>query len=157
MSGKYFFYYTLVLGVRIETTYTNFASGALQFANPQNSGGVVWPKLCHTLRHILQVHPLGSKTITTMAKKLSLAHTRTKVVKNCTSFWKIKCFKIWVRKKRCYKKWFTKLIFLNDSFFFNSVDFWNWKLTLKVPFWHFLMNRNSLTDLKNPFEYVDPW
>ena len=33
------------LGVRIETTYTNFSSGAFQFANPQNSqpksGGVV--------------------------------------------------------------------------------------------------------------------
>jgi hypothetical protein len=40
-----FFHYILVLGVRIETTYTNFLSVALQFANPQNSqpksGGVV--------------------------------------------------------------------------------------------------------------------
>ena len=33
------------------------------------------------------------------------------------------------------------------------------KLTLKVQFWHFLMNHNSSTDFlkKNSFEYVDSW
>ena len=33
------------------------------------------------------------------------------------------------------------------------------KLTLKIQFWHFLMNHNSLTDVKkkNSFEYVDSW
>ena len=36
-----------------------------------------------------------------------------------------------------YKKWSPKLIK-------NSVDFWRRKLTLKVRFWHFLTNHNSL-------------
>ena len=39
------------------------------------------------------------------------------------------------------------MTFLNYIFFWKiSVDFWHWKLTLKVRFWHFLKNRNSSTD-----------
>ena len=44
---------------------------------------------------------------------------------------------------------------MNDFFWTNSVDFWHWKLTLKVRFWHFLMNHNSLTDFKkNPLSML---
>ena len=53
-----------------------------------------------------------------------------------------------------------KIFGLSRSFFWkNSVDFWHQKLTLKVRFWHFLMNHNSLTDSlkKISFEYVDSW
>ena len=55
-----------------------------------------------------------------------------------------------LEKNVCSKKWSPKLIFLNDFFFF--------LIQLKVQFCHFLMNRNSLTDLKKKsFEYVDSW
>ena len=46
--------------------------------------------------------------------------------------------------KKNTKKWSPKLIISKKS-----VDFLPQKLTLKVQFWHFLMNCNSLTDLKN--------
>ena len=49
---------------------------------------------------------------------------------------------------------------LSLSFFWKkSVDFWHWKLTLKVQFWHFLMNHNSSTNFlkKISLEYVDSW
>ena len=41
----------------------------------------------------------------------------------------------------------------------NSVNFWRRKLTLKVQFWHFLMNHTSLQDCSKTisFEYVDSW
>ena len=58
------------------------------------------------------------------------------------------------------KKWSPKLIFLNEFFFWkNSVDFWHWKLTLKVRFWHFLTNRNSSKDFfkENSLDNVDSW
>ena len=42
-------------------------------------------------------------------------------------------------------------------FWINSVDFWRWKLTLKVQIWHHFMNRNSSMDFKKSFEYVDSW
>ena len=66
--------------------------------------------------------------------------------------------KLTEEKNVCNKKWSPKLIFFND-FFFNSVDFWHQKLTLKVRFWHFLTNCHSLTEFFNffSFEYVDSW
>ena len=37
------------------------------------------------------------------------------------------------------KKCAPKLIFFNEIFFYkDSDDFWRWKLTLKIRFWHFL-------------------
>ena len=39
-------------------------------------------------------------------------------------------------------------IYKIQQFHLNAVDFWHHKLTLKVQFWHFLMNHNSLTDSK---------
>ena len=43
-------------------------------------------------------------------------------------------------------------MFLNDFFFEKkSVDFWLWKLNLKVQFWHFLMNRKSSMDFMKKF------
>ena len=49
------------------------------------------------------------------------------------------------------KKWSPKLIFLNN--------FWHKKLTLKVQFWHFLTNHNSLQDCLKTIsvEHVDSW
>jgi len=61
--------------------------------------------------------------------------------------------KLSLEKNVFTKKWSPKLIFLNEIFFWkNSVDFWHQKLTLKVRFWHFLMNCNSSTDClkRNP-------
>jgi hypothetical protein len=64
--------------------------------------------------------------------------------------------KLKLEKKICTKKWSSKLIFLNDFFFFNSVDFVHRKLALKVRFQHFLTNHNSLQDyFKTTFEHVD--
>ena len=38
------------------------------------------------------------------------------------------------------------------------INLWHPKLTSKVRFWHFLTNRNSLTDLnKKSFKCVDSW
>ena len=50
-------------------------------------------------------------------------------------------------------------MFLKWFFFWkNLVDFRHRKLTLKVQFWHFLMNHNSWTDLKKrSFEFIDSW
>ena len=51
-----------------------------------------------------------------------------------------------------YKISSPKLIFLYEFCFWkNSVDFWHRKLTLKVPFRHFLMNHNSSQDFSNSF------
>ena len=41
-------------------------------------------------------------------------------------------------------------------FWKNSVDFWHRKLTLKVQFWHFLTNHNSLQDCFKKI-HVDSW
>ena len=61
--------------------------------------------------------------------------------------------KLSLEKNVFNKKNSTKLIFLDEIFFWkNSVNFWHGKLTLKVQFWHFLMNRNSSTNF-----YVDSW
>jgi hypothetical protein len=51
------------------------------------------------------------------------------------------------------------LIFLNEFFWKNSVDFWQRKLTLKVQFRHFLTNHNSLKGCFKTiyFEHVDSW
>ena len=44
---------------------------------------------------------------------------------------------------------FTELIFLNEIFFWKkSVFVWHQELSLKVQFWHCLMNPNSSSDLK---------
>ena len=74
-------------------------------------------------------------------------------VKNWAWFYKQSGSKIEVRRKRIfYKKWSPKLIFLNEfSIWKSSVDFWHRKLTLKVPFRHFLMNHNSSQDFLNSF------
>ena len=58
------------------------------------------------------------------------------------------------------KKRSPKLIFFNEILFWkNAVDFWHQKLTLRVQFWHFLTNRNSLhsKDTTIFFKYVDSW
>ena len=55
--------------------------------------------------------------------------------------------KLSLEKNVYTKKWSPKLIFLYEIFFWkNSVYFRHQKLTLKVRFWHFLTNPNSLTD-----------
>ena len=70
-----------------------------------------------------------------------------------------KVVKKWVYKKMFLPKksllnWYSKMNF----FWKNSVEFWHWKLTLKVWFWHFLTNHNSSTDSHFfSFEYVDIW
>ena len=59
-----------------------------------------------------------------------------------------------------YKKWSTKLIFLNDFFFlFNFIKKKKKKLTLKVQFWHFLMSHNSSWDCfkRISSKHVDSW
>ena len=64
--------------------------------------------------------------------------------------------KLSLEKNVFTKRWSPNLIFLNEIFFWkNSVDYCHWKLTLKVQFWLFLMNRNSSTDLKkNPLSML---
>ena len=47
-----------------------------------------------------------------------------------------------------YKKWSSKLIFLNDFFWKNSVNFGHRRLTLKVQFRPFLTNHYSLRIVK---------
>ena len=66
--------------------------------------------------------------------------------------------KLTLEKNVFNKKLYPQLIFTNEIFFLNSVDFWHQKLTLNVQFWHFLSNCNSSTELKKrSFEYVDSW
>ena len=53
------------------------------------------------------------------------------------------------------KKCAPKLIFSNQNFFYKySDDFWRWKPTLKIRFWHFLMaifgHLTSLMKKSNP-------
>ena len=43
-------------------------------------------------------------------------------------------------------------VILESKVVLKLIDFWNQKLTLKVQFWHFLMNRNSLK--KNPLSML---
>ena len=53
--------------------------------------------------------------------------------------------KLKLEKKVFNKKWSPKLIFINEKKIQKqSVDIWHRKSTLKVQFWHFLTNRNSL-------------
>ena len=68
--------------------------------------------------------------------------------------------KLSLEKKVFTEKWSPKLIFSDEIFFWkNSVDFWHRKWTLKVQFWHFLTNCNSLKDFlkENSLKYVDSW
>ena len=54
--------------------------------------------------------------------------------------------KLSLEKNAFNKKWSSKLIFLDNFFFWKySVDFWHRKLTLKVRVWHFL----------SPWRYVN--
>ena len=53
-----------------------------------------------------------------------------------------------LENKVVHKKMSLKLIFINDFLIKTSVDFGNWKLTLKVQFWYFLTNCHSSKDLK---------
>ena len=67
--------------------------------------------------------------------------------------------KLKLEKNVFYRKWSPKIIFLNDFFWKNSVDFWHRKLTLKVRFRHFLMNHYSSQGCFKTisFEHVESW